>query len=96
MKLKGRLEAMKKARIAQGAAESNYMCLITCSPNLPNASYMYLDKFLAYAWNNYPITSSTLTVIEMLYRETSLCAEGEYEMSYEIKIIAQIYKLHTS
>ena len=32
----------------------------------------------------------------MLYRETSLCAEGEYEMSYEIKIIAQIYKLHTS
>ena len=49
MKLKGRLEAMKKARVAQGAAESNYMCLITCSPNLPNASYMYLDKFLAYA-----------------------------------------------
>lgn len=32
----------------------------------------------------------------MLYRETSLCAEGEYEMSYQIKIIAQIYKLHTS
>lgn len=43
------LEAMKNARVAQGAAESNYMCLITCSPNLPNASYMYLNKFLAYA-----------------------------------------------
>lgn len=34
--------------------------------------------------------------IEMLYRETSLCAEGEYEMRYQIKIIAQICKLHTS